>query len=213
MLVRKVYVEKIDHYLRLNCNLLITGPKGSSKTSTLSAVLGDYSSVYIDCLETTTFSLLTEILRQYDIPVIRQACSFNELVASFLNLIQAKRHLVIVLDNADQLREKSKTLLILGKFLKYIQLVIIAEKDFLNYIDKKLVRRFVFAKIEFVPYSSLEILELLKERYRFDEYMIASIARESKNDVNVAFSIADKFSTLENITPAQFLKTLEGLRL
>lgn len=213
MFFRKAYAEKIEQYLKLKYNLLITGPKGSSKTSTLRVVLEDYNSVYIDCIEATAFSLMTEILKHYDIPVIRQACSFNELVANFSNLIQVKRYLVIVLDNADHLREKSKTLLILGKFLKHIQLVLVAEKDFLNYVDKRTIRRFVFAEIEFKPYSSLEILELLKERYRLDEYMLASIVRESMGDINVAFSIADKFSAIGNITPSQFLKTLEELRL
>jgi len=215
MLIRKAYAEKIERYLKLNYNLLIIGHKGSSKTSTLQYALRNYTNyVYVDCVEApTAFSVIVELLKQYDIPTIRQSCSFNELVANLSNLIHAKRHLIVVLDNSDQLREKSKTFIILSKFLKHIQLIAISEKDFLNYVDKKLVRRFVFAKIEFVPYSSVEILELLKERYRLDEYMLAAIARESKEDINVAFSIADKFSVLETITPVQFLKTLEELRL
>lgn len=71
----------------------------------------------------------------------------------------------------------------------------------------------LYVKIEFKPYTAVEIWELLKEHYNINEYFLTAVARAAHEDIDVAFSLADRISALGNITPVQFLKLMEKLKL
>ncbi len=199
-----------------NCeNLMIIGPPGTGKTVSLRYLLDqlrEYTQrvrgVYVNCWEySTRFSILCRIAEDLGMFVPRRGVSVDEIMRTIGEgyLKNGLNGLIVVLDEFDRLfasfREESQVLYNLTRTTEIqgmnITVVTISNRrDILAYLDERIRSSFYPRVIEFKPYDSIALKDILKERARYafypnvlDEHVIplcAGIGVKRGGDARVA---------------------------
>ena len=151
-------------------NLVIIGKPGIGKTAACKHVLREmenYSDkiygIYVNCWKNeSAYKILVEICQQIGYKWIqnKKTTDLMREIASILN----KKAAVIILDEADKLKEEQVVYQLLEDIYKKSIILIANEKDFLSHMDQRTRSRLVPEVLEFEPYSVKEIYDILDER-------------------------------------------------
>ena len=151
-------------------NVFIYGPAGIGKTAVAKFVLRKFEEegvrgVYINCWYfRTEGAIITEFLRQLNIPVPRKGRSVDELVREFMNNVEGEK-IVVVLDEIDAV-ESEKVLYEMSR-CGNLGIVLISNDPYaFRKFDQRIISSLAPHSIEFRRYGVDEIYDILKERAR-----------------------------------------------
>ena len=155
---------------RMGANLIIIGKPGIGKSAACKHVLRDmeqYSDkiygVYVNCWKhDTIYKVLVEICNQIGYKWVQNKKT-NELMKEIASILN-KKAAVIILDEADKLKEEQVVYHLLEDIYKKCIIMIANEKDFLSHMDDRTRSRLIPEVLEFQPYSRRETYEILEER-------------------------------------------------
>ena len=225
LLHRSNQIENVEKCLKSYQNVFLCGPSGTGKTLTIKYILDNIGidSVYINCWEYNSRSaVLSKILVGQGIVVPRKGVPTDYMYEKLESLVKSKKGLIVVLDEIDHLQEKSHLLYDLLKLKQDHKLVIVAitnKRDVLKNLDQRVQSRFMPVIIEFPPYTSVELLDILRDNFKkMNDSILAVVSREAsqKGDCRFAFEIltrANRYSSQERISikMEHVLKVLDEL--
>jgi orc1/cdc6 family replication initiation protein len=199
---------------------LFTGPVGTGKTlvalkleervrEMARGAKRDVKVIHINCrISSTESMILTQVLRSFD-PFFREkGTSFEEKVMHLASLLETKRaRMLVVLDEVGySYSSLDKLIYVLLRFHEYtrrenpISLILISSKPVYELFDASIRSIFKKNMLKFPPYSSPELLDILRSRAglaladrAIDEDALALIAdiAASKGDARRAIEILD----------------------
>lgn len=157
-------------------NLLAYGPAGVGKTTCVKYVLDRLEeetrakSVYINCWQyNTRSSLLTELLIQLGYPAPRKGKPVDELLEKIREWLDKNRGVAVVLDEFDQLEDKTETVydlqLLSEKSENHIATVLVSNKPpSMLQLDPRSESRLSMITLKFNPYTKQQLEEILEDR-------------------------------------------------
>ncbi len=211
-------------------NVFVYGKTGTGKTVSVKYVMNELQehtdrakSLYINCFEySSRASVLSEVANFIGAVAPRRGLSTDEI---YSKLLESARRLqftpIIILDEADQLsangkEDASKLLYDLLRMIEYEKIrfgiaLISNSQEFLAKLDARVRSSLAEERIEFLPYSPMQLKEILRERAEF-----AFLPNALENEViNVAAAHAAKLGgdcriAIESLWKAGRLAEKEG---
>jgi archaeal cell division control protein 6 len=182
---------------RMGANLIITGKPGIGKTAACRHVLREMekysdkiSGIYVNCWKNdTVHKIVLEICKQLGYKWVQNKNS-NELINEIAKILN-KKTAVIILDEADKLKEEQIIYYLLEEIYKKCLIMISNEKDFLSYLDQRTRSRLIPEILEFEAYSIKETFEILKERADVAFYPTVCQDEHIENIAEKAFEVGD----------------------
>ncbi|MBS3057554.1 MAG: AAA family ATPase [Candidatus Diapherotrites archaeon] len=188
-------------------NVFVHGKTGTGKTVTVKYVMNELQehtdrakALYINCFEfSSRSSVLSEVANFIGAVVPRRGLSTDEVYSKLLESAKRLQFTpIIILDEADQLsvqgkEDASKLLYDLLRIIEYEKIrfgiaLISNSQDFLAKLDSRVRSSLAEERIEFEPYSPIQLKEILRERTEF-----AFLPNALENEViNVAAAHAAK---------------------
>lgn len=188
-------------------HLLITGASGIGKTAATRRVLMDLDEVeeadniarvYINCWKAnTSYKVAVEIAHQLGYP-FTQNMKTNEIFDKIAELLKKKKGLVLVLDEIDKAEDYNFLYLILETIKKLALILITNRKEWGATLDPRIRSRLAPEHLEFRPYTSAEIEDILRERLKYafyegvwEEQAFRKIAEQASNyhDIRVGIML------------------------
>lgn len=188
-------------------NVFVYGKTGTGKTVTVKYVMNELQehtdrakALYINCFEySTRASVLSEIANFIGAVVPRRGLSTDEVYSKLLEAVRRLQFTpIIILDEADQLavqgkEDASKLLYDLLRMIEYEKIrfgiaLISNSGEFLAKLDSRVRSSLAEERIEFEPYTPMQLKEILRERAEFaflpnaleDEVINVAAAHASK---------------------------------
>ena len=184
---------------RQGSNMFIHGMPGLGKTATTNLVLEDLKkttdkiiSIYINCWENqTTHTIALEIARKLGILYPPKGVPTEEVLSKVFNKLR-DYGVVVCLDEIDKVKDVNVIYSLLN--LDRVSIILITNNaKYKNYLEPRLTSRLSLNNLEFKPYTTREMKEILKRRAGQAFYpgvvsdeVIQTISEKSGTDVRKA---------------------------
>ncbi len=213
-------------------NVFVHGKTGTGKTVTVKYVMNELQehtdrakALYINCFEfSSRASVLSEVANFIGAAAPRRGLSTDEIYSKLLESARRMQFTpIIILDEADQLSangkdDASKLLYDLLRIIEYGKIrfglaLISNSEEFLAKLDSRVRSSLAEERIEFEPYSPVQLKEILRERAEF-----AFLPNALENEViNVAAAHAAKLGgdcriAIESLWKAGRIAEKEGAK-
>lgn len=203
----KYLTEKIERFVKSDyvSSLLIFGPPGIGKTACIKRVIEiveekfNAKCIYVNCWEQNTeASLFYKLNTELGIFSHRRGVSTQELFERFKIGLKKFNKVCVVLDEIDKLSDLENIFYKLTRVEKRPFLVLISnKKDFLAFLDPRIISSLLLEEIEFKKYSLSELKDIFEERLKiaFENYekgcslLVANHSFNHNSDVRVGLKL------------------------
>ena len=196
-------------------NLLVYGPAGTGKTTCVKHVLDKLEEetrvkpVYINCWQYNTRpSILTQLLIELGYPAPRKGKPVDERLSKLSEWLDKNRSVAIVLDEFDQLEEKTKAIydlqLLNQEAENDLTIVMVSNQHPTRLqLDPRSQSRLNCQTLEFTSYSADQLTEILEQRVE-QAFRPGSVADEAIETITkqVAENSGDCRNALESLLRA-----------
>jgi archaeal cell division control protein 6 len=159
--------------------VLISGSPGIGKTAATKRVLRDLDEfesdkkvvqVFLNCWKfNTTYKVLCEIAQQVGFP-FTQNLKTNEIINKIRDKIQKADGVVLIFDEIDKADDYDFLYFVLEEIPRRTLIMITNEKNWGAELDSRIKSRLIPESLEFKPYTSKEVFDILKERMKYAFY-------------------------------------------